>query len=313
MRIGMGTGLCGILVAFAAWPGVASASGLLADRDARGVTIKVDRAGRALVEYLREDGLSRHVVVWGAIGARAPDPSVEQVRFRFDYSGGWKAFGRQIWRTFRDDCLPYDGPPLPLLVAACKAPDGTYWALQSWRRLEAMRGFPPFRPQHTRVELHVSHWTGPLALLEVWPNWTYGGGLQGFFGRLTYQGLPVYGFRTPSPTRNDAYARHVYIDTYNSVYGPGWKRDTAIVTHKLTGTFCYTFVPQAPPPGYPSAEPRGPGLGERHRITAIGPGVTPVIQWEGPRLGPYDPVEDAKTNAVFDQVMAGDRVCAVER
>ena len=31
-------------------------------------------------------------------------------------------------------CLPYDGPALAWEVAACKAPDGSYWALQAWQR-----------------------------------------------------------------------------------------------------------------------------------------------------------------------------------
>ena len=95
-----------------------------------------------------------------------------------------------------------------------------------------MRGFAPFRPEHDAYELHVSHWSGPLPLLEVSPNWTYGGTLQGLFGRLTYRDEAVHGFRTPSATRRDPYARFVYIDTFNSVYGPGWKRDTGIVTHR---------------------------------------------------------------------------------
>ena len=135
-----------------------------------------------------------------------------------------------------------------------------------------MRGVAPFRPEQDAYELHVSHWSGPLPVLEVSPNWTYGGTLQGLFGRLTYRGDAVYGFRTPSATRSDPYARFVYIDTFNSVYGPGWKRDTGIVTHRGNGAFCYSFVAQAPPPGYPSREPRGPGNGERHRVTGDGSG-----------------------------------------
>jgi hypothetical protein len=29
-------------------------------------------------------------------------------------------------------CGPYDGPVLPNVIAACTAPDGTYWAAQQW-------------------------------------------------------------------------------------------------------------------------------------------------------------------------------------
>jgi hypothetical protein len=79
------------------------------------------------------------------------------------------------------------------------------------------------------------------------------------------------------------------------------------------GGFCFSFVPDRPPPGYPSPAVRQPGNGERHRVTVIGPGVTPVIQWEGPGLGPYDQARDASFNAVFDSYLAGDPVCARER
>jgi hypothetical protein len=201
-----------------------------------------------------------------------------------------------------------------MFVAGCKAPDGSYWALQRWQRLAPMRGFDPFLPEQAAYELHVSHWSGPLPELEVSPNWTYGGSLQGLFGRLTYRGEAVYGFRTPSATKSDPYARFVYIDTFNSVYGPGWKRDTAIVTHQRNGAFCYSFVAQVPPPGYPSREPRGPGNGERHRVSVMGPGVTPVVQWEGAGLHRYDVASDQAFNMLFDRLVGSeDRVCARER
>ncbi len=265
--------------------------------------------GEALVSYVRENGQVRHVLAWGAINARDPNPAVAPTRFRFDHAGGWGKYRRSVWRTFGDTCRPYDGPPLVWLVAACKAPDGSYWALQSWQRIQPMRGFPAFRPAHMKYELHLSHWTGPLATLEVSPNWTYGGSWQGLFGRLMYAGAPVHGFRT----YNDRYARFVYIDTYNSRYGAGWKRETAIATHLRTGGFCYSFVPQRPPNDYPSRELRGPANGERHRVTVMGPGVTPVIQWEGAGLGAYDRARDALFNSLFDRWLAGDRHCAAER
>jgi hypothetical protein len=227
------------------------------------------------------------VLAWGAVDAHHPSRDVAQVRFQFDYAGGWRKYRREVWRGFRDACRPYDGPELVYLVAACKAPD----------------------------ELHLSHWTGPLAVLEVSPNWTYGGAFQGLFGRLLYRDVPVHGFRTPSTTRKDGYARFVYIDTYNSVYGHGWKREAAKVTHIAGGGFCFSFVPQKPPPGYPSdgVRVRGPGVGERHRVTVMGPGVTPVVQWEGRALGRFDPGRDAEFNRLFSRLLGGDGACASER
>ena len=111
----------------------------------------------------------------------------------------------------------------------------------------------------------------------------------------------------------DGYARFVYIDTFNSVYGGGWKRDGAKVTHVPGGGFCFSFVPQKPPPGYPSDRVRGPAAGERHRVTVMGPGVTPVVQWEGPALGRFDPERDAEFNRLFNRMLGGDDACARER
>jgi hypothetical protein len=45
----------------------------------------------------------------------------------------------------------------------------------------------------------------------------------------------------------------------------------------------------------------------------MGPGVTPVVQWEGPGLGPYDRARDSSFNELFDSYLAGDPACASER
>jgi len=293
----------------------AFASQPLGDLNVTGVTLAVNDAGKALLTYHREDGRLRHVLVWGAIDARAPSRTVPQVAFRFDYSGGLASLGHQVGPTFVDRCRPYDGPPLVFLVTACKAPDGTYWAVQAWQRLLPMRGFEPWLPEQGKLEFHVSHWSGPLAVLDVSQNWTYGGSWQGLFGRLTYRGVPVYGFKTPSATkRGDGYARYVYIDAHDSVYGAGWRHDAGKVLHVGDGAFCYSFVPQVAPPGYPDRSPRGPAIGDAHRVTVMGPGVTPDVQWEGPPLGAYDPARDASFNALFDELVGpADKVCTKER
>ncbi len=293
-------------------PGPASEQ--LGDVDVEDVSLQVNGRGEALLTYARRDGALRHVLVWGAVNARPPSPNTPQVRFRYDYSGGWKKYGRQVWRSFANRCRPYDGPELALVVAACKAPDGSYWALQSWQRYLPMRGVDPFLPGHGATELHVSHWTGPLPALDVSPNWTYGGRYQGLFGHLTYLGIPVHGFRTPSQRQSDPYARYAYIDTFGSIYGPGWERAAAKVMHLSNGAFCVSFVPQDPPPGYPESTPRAPGNGALHRVTAMGPGVTPVVRWEGAGLGHYDAGRDAVFNALFDRLVgAQDKVCRAER
>jgi hypothetical protein len=294
----------------------ASASNIFSDRDVQKPTLKVNANGIALVEYATRAGLRRRILAWGAVNAQpnVATASGAQTRFTFDYSGGWKSQkSSSYWKTFKNGCKPYDGPQLPFFVFGCKAPDGSYWALQSWQRNLPMRGFEPWTDEQRGFELHLSHWSGELPVLEIHQNWTYGGGLQGFFGRLMYQGQPVFGTRSPSRSVNDPWARNIYIDAYNSDYGSGWRHDTAINTHPVNGGFCYTFVPQAPPSGYPSTAPNGNGLGERYRISVMGPGVTPIVQWEGARLGPFDSIRHLEARNLFDQILGGDRHCAPER
>jgi hypothetical protein len=124
----------------------------------------------------------------------------------------------------------------------------------------------------------------------------------------------VYGFgATAKGAPKDGYGRNVYIDTFNSVYGQGWKREAGILTHRGTGTFCHSFVPQRPFAWYPSHDTRPAAPGERYRVTVSGPGVTPVLQVEVPGLTSGDRSRDGEFNATFDRVMAGDRICASER
>ncbi len=306
--------LAALAVVFLSFAGPGGASQQFGDLDVSFKSLRVNDHGEAIVTYRTSRGMLRHVYVWGAINANRTHPSRPQQRFRYDYSGGSKKHGRQTRREFEDRCRPYDGPPLVWLVAACKAPDGSYWALQRWQRMLPMRGIEPFRPEQAAFELHVSHWSGGLPVLEISQNWTYGGRWQGLFGRLTYRGDPVFGYRTPSPTKRDPNARFFYVDTFNSVFGAGWKHDAGKAAHSRNGAFCYSFVPQVTPPGYPTRVVRPPGTGERHRVTVMGPGVTPIVQWEGSALGSYDPSKDRQFNALFDRLVGSDdRVCVPER
>lgn len=292
-----------------------SASRPLYDANVKSLSLKANAKGEALISYRRSDGRLRNVLVWGALNARHPTAGVPQVQFKFDHAGGWAKYrDGKYWQSFRNRCSDYDGPPLPMLVAACKAPDGTYWTVQEWQRRLPNLGFDPWLPYHTNMELHVAHWSGELPVLEVYPNWSYDGAWQGIFGRLTYRGVPVHGFSaTDRGVPKDFYGRNLHIDTFNSAYGAGWKREAGILTHKGTGTFCHSFVPQRPFAWYPSQAIRPAAAGERHRVTVSGPGVTPVLQVEVAGLTAADRARDPAFNEVFDRVMAGDRVCAPER
>jgi hypothetical protein len=293
----------------------ATASQTLGDLDVSNLSIAVSGKGEALVTYTTQAGRRRHVLAWGAVNARTPDPNVPQVRFNLDYTGGQHSRKNPgYWKRFKA-CPPYTGPQLVYLVAACTAPDGSHWAVQSWQKLLPMRGLPPFKPHQAAFGFNLSHWTGPLAELEVSQNFTYDGTWTGLFGRLTYDGSPVFGYKTRSATkRGDGYARYAYIDTHDSVYGPGWRHDAGKVLHVGNGAFCYSFVPQIPPPGYPDRSPRGPGNGDFSRVTILGPGVTPDVQWVGPGLGKYDAAQDEIFNERFDRLVGrDDKVCKNER
>jgi hypothetical protein len=46
----------------------------------------------------------------------------------------------------------------------------------------------------------------------------------------------------------------------------------------------------------------------------MGPGVTPVLRWEGPGLGAFDRARDAVFDQLFDRLVGpDDRVCRGER
>ena len=136
--------------------------------------LQVDENGTALVTFKVAGGGLRHVLYWGAVDW-ADD-------FSRDYSGGWKS-KRADWKHFHNVCGPYTGPELPLEVAACTMPDGSHWALQKWARLWANYG------GHTApTELHVSHWTGDLAILDIHTDWGYHGMWRHLWGTFEYHG-----------------------------------------------------------------------------------------------------------------------------
>ena len=95
------------------------------------------------------------------------------------------------------------------------------------------------------------------------------------------------------------------------------RRESGILTHNPTGTFCHSFVPQKPFPGYPSTETRPPAPGDSYRFTIMGPGVTPVISVEIPGLeawrGAAEQVEaQQKAQRLWDATMVDDRKCKAE-
>ena len=276
---------CIALVGAALVAAPAAAASELIDRDARDVRLAVNAKGEALVTYKTAKGL-RRVLAWGAVDAVAPAQGRQQVAFKLDYQGGWRKYRKQIWKGFPNACRGYDGPALAWLVAACKAPDGSYWALQSWQRALPNYGVQP-TPKQAVWELRLSHWRGELPTLSIELDWAYRR-FHHLFGTFTYRGGGVFGFRaTPQGNPLDTFGRNIYVDTLDSAYGPGWKRENSFLTHTGSGAFCYGFFPHGQFPV---------GAGTRYRATVIGPGVTADVMWESAAPGAYDAARDTASN-----------------
>jgi hypothetical protein len=275
----------------------AAAATDLVDRNAAQVRLAVNARGEALLTY-RTGGRLKHVLAWGAINAIAPDPRRQQRRFRLDYAGGYGKYHREYWRTFRNRCRPYSGLALAWVVRACTAPDGSFWALQTWQRALPNFGIQPSFVQ-AQWELRLSHWSGETAVLTVKTDWAQRR-YDHLYGSLFYRGRPVFGFHTTSDGQPlDRFGRLIYVDTFNSGYGRGWYRENSFVTHRPRGIFCYALHPRSRP-----VNPEG----TQYRVTAMGPGVTPDLMWEGPSPGRYNAEADRQANAE-QRASYSDRVC----
>ena len=103
------------------------------------------------------------------------------------------------------------------------------------------------------------------------------------YGKLTYRGKPVHGFRsTHRGNPLDSYGRNIYLDTFNSSYGSGWRRENGFLARKPTGGFCYGLWR---------------GGGQAYRAAVVGPGVTPDVFWESTAPGPFDLTRELAANA----------------
>jgi hypothetical protein len=297
----------------------------LIDRNATGVTLLVNAKGEALLTY-RAGGRVRHVLAWGAVNAIPPASHAQQLAFKLDYAGGWgkyyladpdvrdlqakyrqlkntkgyltstavkglsakSAFARNYWlRSFAGTCGAYDGPRLAWLLTACKAPDGSYWAVQVWQRALPNYGVAA-SPIQAVWELRLAHWTAAPPVLAVRTDWSWHR-WDHLYGTFSYHGLPIYGFGSSAAGEpSDRFGRNVYVDTLDSAYGSGWRRENSFLTHRPTGAFCYSVNPHGSRPA---------GKGTAYRATVIGPGVTPDVMWTGPTPGTYDRAADALANS----------------
>ena len=280
-------------------PASANASELIG-RNATNISMKVDSKGRALLTY-NSLGKKWNVLAWGAVDADHPRRGAFQRAFKLDYAGGWGINKTNVAKTFKNTCGPYKGPKLAWFVMACTATDGSHWAIQSWQRELPNYGATP-GPGQSVWELRLSHWTTELPVLTVNMNWAYRK-FDHMFGSFTYLGKPVHGYKAkPNGEPLDTWGRNLYVDTFNSAYGRGWKRENSFLMHVNTGAFCYGFYPHGRHPV---------GSGTKYRATIIGPGLMPDIMWEGRPLGAYDQPRDLSLHAEQKTFFGslGDGVC----
>jgi hypothetical protein len=283
----------------------ASASQLI-DRNALHVRLAVNKAGIAMLTYSKRGEGRRvyHVLARGAINTRPPVRGTKQVEFKLDRAGGWGFFHNgRYWKTFKNVCAPYDGPNLAWFMTACTMPDGSYWAVQSWQRMLANYGLPSTGLRNS-WELRLSHWNTDLPVLTIDLDWSWAGRFDHLWGFYTYVGKPIYGFRqTPQGAPLDHFGRNIYVDTYNSRYGKGWKRENSFLAHPPTGGFCYGFSVHR--------KSGATGKGQKYRATVQGPGVTPDVFWTSKALGPYNAGLDAELNEQQASELGNDDRCNI--
>jgi hypothetical protein len=172
--------------------------------NATDVQLSVNRAGTALVVF-RSGGLMHRVVAHGAVNALPPTRTREQVSFAFRSTSS---------AAVANACTPAS-PPLHWLVVACRAPDGSFWALQSWQRGLPNYGAPASAAQAAR-ELRLSHWTGDVPRLTIHFGWTYHR-YQQLYGVYRFDGHSVFGFQSsPSGAPQDTFGRGISVDTFDS-------------------------------------------------------------------------------------------------
>jgi hypothetical protein len=280
--------LCTCLLALVL-PGIASAAEIV-DRSVASPALSVNSKNVALVTYTVH-GVTRHVLYWGAVDWADT--------FDRDYSGGWKSKVAD-YRRFSDSCKPYSGPPLALMVAACDAPDGSHWALQQWSRL-----WKNYGGDSAPAELYISHWRGSPGELNINTDYSYHGKHQHLWGSFMFHDKPVFGLKhTLAGVPTDKQGRNIYVDFLT---GPDWRRVNSFLTHPPTAGFCYTFA------NHPASTAgwNGEGTGAAYRATAIGPGVSPLVQTHFAPPLPYDPATDDAANAEQQDLLGSDRRCKI--
>lgn len=261
--------------------GSAEASELVT-RDGTNVRLRVNAGGIALVEYDAPGVGRRHVLYWNGVDA--------DVRFAGRDRSGGAVSGVADWRKFVNACRPYLGPRPRWVIRACTAPDGSHWFLQAWRRLKL-----PFGGVTAPRELRLSHFTGEPGVLWAKVDWSDRGRYHHAYGQLTFHGRPAVPGRTSRDGRVlDRIGRNVLLDSFDSDFGPGWRRVNGFIANRPNGQFCYRLNPKSTGP----PDKTGRSRADRYRLSVPGPGLSPDLSITVLPLAPtYDAELDAAANA----------------
>ena len=259
----------------------------------------------------------RHVLVWGAINARTPDsrPAAGPLLARL-HGRPAAAAARPSGSASATPAAATTAPSSATSSPAARRRDGSYWALQRWQRNLPIRGLAAVDAWQRAYELRLSHWVGPLAQVES----TRTGRSRRRAGHLRphdIRGKPVHGFHTPSTaSRRDTYGRcrlHRHARLGIRAGLEARRRQGAPSQERR-------LLLQLRPPGAAARlpddrAPRGPGNGDRHRVTAMGPGVTPVDPLGGRGSRPLRRARATRTTTRSSTGSSGadDAVCTPER
>ena len=181
------------------------------------------------------------------LDAVAPDPNVPAtVQARLAPAVG-EVRKRDYWRTFKNVCGPYSGPPPARRRWHAPRPTAAT-GRSSWQRVQPLRGVGPFLPGH--MDSACTCRTGrPLArgLAELDVRRC----VPGAVGRLR-TGSPF----TASRRRREGGAtatRATSTSTRSTRHGPGLEARRG--DPRRQRRLCYSFAPARPPAGYRACHP----------------------------------------------------------
>ncbi len=205
--------------------------------------------------------------------------------------------------------LSFESGENPFFTTVCEI-GNTVWYLQLWTQFSAdfggtlgdsysvrlssvpLNGVPTGGPAGANPDggnLHSQYNLAPLGLqtfdgfptLLSYLRWSKfsPGGYKGYlkqqhfpylFGSFSYGGPGVWGPGNKYGAPTTDFGRNAYIDSWNSDYGRGWRRNVGVLTQKPYGTFCYEFSPKGGSKGETGLSKDG-----IYSVTIAGPGMAP--------------------------------------